>query len=288
MLLVEEPLGAESLAERLARPPGQAVTLAWLGQAGFVIDGGGRRAVIDPYLSDSLAAKYAGTAVPHLRMMPPPVRPGAIAHVTAVLATHAHTDHLDPGTLPALMAANADAVLVAPASATVLAIARAGIASDRLRTIDVGESIELAPGLGVAAVRAAHEEIEVDEAGRHRFLGLALRIGGATILHSGDTVPFNGQVEEARALAADLALLPVNGRDAGRRANGIPGNMDLAEALALARAAGIGAVIAHHFDLFGFNTVPRGDVEALAARTRDVHLAPARTGVIFRMEGATP
>ena len=100
MRLVETPLD-RPLAEVLAAPPGEALRLCWLGQAGFVIDGGGLRAVIDPYLSDSLAEKYRGKAFAHRRMMPAPVAPDGIAHVDLVLATHAHTDHLDLGTLPA-------------------------------------------------------------------------------------------------------------------------------------------------------------------------------------------
>jgi L-ascorbate metabolism protein UlaG (beta-lactamase superfamily) len=276
------------LAAHLAEPPGKAVSLVWLGQAGFVLDGGGQRLVIDAYLSDSLAEKYRGTRFPHARMMPAPAAPGEIAHVTAVLATHAHTDHLDPGTLPALLAANPGAVLVAPASATGTAVARSGVAPERLRSIDAGESLTLAPGLTVTATRAAHEALETDAQGRHRFLGIAVRIGGATVFHSGDTVPFEGQVEEVRALGAALALLPVNGRDEARRANGVPGNMTGTEAVALARGAGIPAVIAHHFDLFDFNTVPRSEVEALASRTRDLHVAPARVGVLYRLEEEAP
>ncbi|MCG8509851.1 MAG: hypothetical protein MI741_11550 [Rhodospirillales bacterium] len=46
--------------------------LFWLGQAGFWIETGEHRVLIDPYLSDSLAEKYAGKKHDHKRMMPPP------------------------------------------------------------------------------------------------------------------------------------------------------------------------------------------------------------------------
>ena len=105
MPLLETPQDGP-LAEVLAQEPGGDVRLHWLGQAGFVIDGGGRRVVIDPYLSDALAVKYRGTATPHDRMMPAPVAPGKIAHVDLILSTHAHTDHLDGETLRPLLAAN--------------------------------------------------------------------------------------------------------------------------------------------------------------------------------------
>lgn len=279
----DEPLTG-TLAARLAAPPGRDVTLVWLGQAGFVIDGGGCRIVIDPYLSDSLAEKYAGKAFPHRRMMPAPVVPGGIRHVDAVLATHAHSDHLDPGTLPGLLAANSDAVVIAPESARALVLERSGLPETRFRGVDAGGTVEIAPGLSVAAMRAAHEEIETDEAGRHRFLGLAIRIGGRTILHTGDTIPFAGQVEEARGLSPDLILAPVNGRDAIRRAKGVPGNMSADEALAFAASLGVETVIAHHFDLFDFNTVPRSDLDALANASRGPYLLPVRIDRLYRME----
>jgi hypothetical protein len=62
------------LAQRLtAAASSMGITLYWLGQAGFVIQaGGGRRLIIDPYLSDTLAEKYEGTATPHKRMARPP------------------------------------------------------------------------------------------------------------------------------------------------------------------------------------------------------------------------
>ena len=65
-------------------------------------EAGGARVVIGGYLSDSLAVKYRGTPFPHARLAPPPVAPGALRDVDLVLATHGHTDHLDPGTLPGL------------------------------------------------------------------------------------------------------------------------------------------------------------------------------------------
>lgn len=282
MRLVETPLDRPR-TELLAAPPGEALRLCWLGQAGFVIDGGGRRAVIDPYLSDSLAEKYRGKAFPHRRMMPAPVAPDRIAHVDLVLATHAHTDHLDPGTLPALLAANPGATLLAPRSAREAALQRSGVDPSRLRLIEAGESCVIA-GIGVTATRAAHETLERDAEGFHRFLGLALRIGGATVLHSGDTIPFAGQLEEVRALAADLALFPVNGRDALRASQGVPGNLTLEEALALAREAGIPALIAHHFDLFDFNTVARPEVEAATRSSRRPQAVAASVGMAYGLE----
>ena len=45
--------------------------LWWLGQSGFLVQWQGHHVLIDPYLSDSLTAKYAGTDKPHVRMSDP-------------------------------------------------------------------------------------------------------------------------------------------------------------------------------------------------------------------------
>jgi len=274
------------LANVLAQPPGDGVRLCWLGQAGFVIDGGRRRVVIDPYLSDSLAEKYRGSHFPHKRMMPAPVAPEDIRHVDMVLATHAHTDHLDPGTLPALMTANPATLLLVPAAVEELALERGSIGAERLVTIDAGDTAKPVTGLHVTATRAAHETLQRDASGRHLFLGYAITLGGVTIFHSGDTVPYEGQIEEVAALKADLALLPVNGRDAERAQHGVPGNLDLAEAADLAAKAGIPAMIAHHFDMFAFNTISPLKVEAFAQGETRIYLRGARTGVQYRLRPA--
>ena len=45
----------------------------WLGQAGFLLSVDSDHLLVDPYLSDSLARKYAGTVFPHIRLRPVPV-----------------------------------------------------------------------------------------------------------------------------------------------------------------------------------------------------------------------
>ena len=63
----------------------------------------------------------------------------------------------------------------------------------------------------------------------------------------------------------DVLLLPVNGRDAARLAAGIPGNLTLAEAIALARAAEASCLVPHHFGMFAFNTLDPARIDAAAA-----------------------
>ena len=55
--------------------PGPGARRWWLGQAGFLVQAGGSTILVDPYLSDYLARKYAGKLHPHIRMMPSPLPP---------------------------------------------------------------------------------------------------------------------------------------------------------------------------------------------------------------------
>ncbi len=233
----------------------------WLGQAGFLLEGGGRRVLVDAYLSDTLAEKYRGKPFPHVRRMPPPIAPGTLADVDVVLATHAHTDHLDPGTLRPVAASNPDCRFVVPASAREVAIAR-GVPPDRLSPASAFAPLEVA-GVRVHPIPSAHEQLALDDAGEHRFLGYVLELGGATVYHPGDCVPYPALSALLARHAVDLALLPVNGRDARRASSGVPGNFTLDEAMDLAATCGFGAVIGHHFGLFDFNTI-----DAEAARER--------------------
>src|SRR5918992_2527600 len=217
--------------------------LWWLGQSGFLIAYDGRYLLLDPYLSDSLTRKYAGTDKPHVRMTGRVIDPARLGFVDVVTASHAHTDHMDPDTLRALP----DAALVAPEAHRELAAERAG----RPPTgIDDGETVSAA-GFEITAVPAAHEAIERDGEGRMLHLGYVIRCGPHAIYHAGDTVRYEGMAE--RIGRVDVALLPINGRAPERR---VAGNLDGEEAAALAHEIGAGVAVPMHFEMFAFNTEP--------------------------------
>jgi L-ascorbate metabolism protein UlaG (beta-lactamase superfamily)/protein-tyrosine-phosphatase len=263
----------------LANPDGltadHAAAVWWLGQAGFLIAQGGLRIVIDAYLSDSLAEKYRGKPFPHSRMMPPPVDPANLTQIDWLLCTHGHTDHMDPGTIPALLAANPAARVLTPRAEEARALER-GVPPDRLVLIDVGETVDLG-GVRCTATPSAHEAMTQTATG-YLYLGYVLSGAGVTLWHSGDTIPWDGQAEWLAPFRVDIALLPVNGRDAQRAANGVPGNLTMTEAIALTDAIGARAMIAHHFGLFDFNTLDPAEgkrlISALPHRADVVLAAP--------------
>lgn len=248
------------------RPLPDRPGLAWLGQAGFWIETGAHQILVDPYLSDSLAKKYAGQPMDHIRLMPPPVSPAQLPRPGIVLVTHAHTDHMDGETLAPIAARFPDLPFVVPAAREAQARARIGAAA-RLVAVDAGDVIEPLDGLQIHVMPAAHETRERDAAGRHLFLGYGIVSGGHRIYHSGDTVPFNDLTSAVAAFAPQLTLLPVNGRSAALHAAGVPGNMTLDEAIGMTRAVGARRMVAHHFGMFAFNTLDPDLIDRAAAAT---------------------
>ena len=238
-----QPLRAGEAFLADVRAASGPLDLWWLGQSGFLVAWEGRHLLLDPYLSDSLTRKYAGTDKPHVRMTERVIDPARLAFADVVTASHAHTDHLDPDTLRALP----DATLVAPAAHRELAAERAG---REPVTIDDGETVEVA-GFAITAVPAAHEAIERDADGRMLHLGYVVRCGPFALYHAGDTVRYDGMAE--RVGAVDVALLPINGRAPERR---VAGNLNGEEAAALARELPARQAVPMHFDMFEFNTEP--------------------------------
>jgi L-ascorbate metabolism protein UlaG (beta-lactamase superfamily) len=234
--------------------------ITWLGQAGFMLDRGPTRIVIDPYLSDSLAAKYVGKRFPHVRMVAPPVRAAELNDVDYVLCTHAHSDHMDPGTLPVLAEASAACRFVVPRAERGQALDR-GVPADRLVPINADESMALQDGLTLTALPAAHETLRRDDDGDYHCLGYVLNGGGPCLYHSGDTLDYAGLDARLAALHVDVALLPVNGRDDFRTSHGVLGNLHFEEAVDLCRRAGIPTMIPHHFGLFAENTIDENELQ---------------------------
>ena len=229
------------------------IGLAWLGQAGFALRHANCRLLIDPYLSDHLARKYEGTEFPHLRMMPTPLEPGQARNLDFVLCSHRHGDHMDPSALPELAQNNARCWLVVPRAERESAI-KLGLSESRLILANDGDAIPLNDSIELHVVPAAHETLQMNDRGEHRFLGFILRLGGTTIYHSGDSVVYKGMAERLGKSRIDLALLPVNGRSERLNSRGISGNMNFDEACELCLAAGIGTMIPHHWGMFAFNT----------------------------------
>lgn len=239
----------DDIAAAAASEPDE-LHLWWLGQSGFLIQWNAEHLLLDPYLSDSLTRKYASTDKPHVRMTALVIRPERLPPVAVVTSSHNHTDHLDRETLIPILRANPDVALVIPEANRAFVTERLGVAQQRPIGLDDGVMLDRG-AFRITGVPAAHERLERDEMGRHRFLGYVVQAGPWTLYHSGDTLRYPGMVERLKPLGIDVALLPINGRAAEGR---VAGNLDGAEAARLAHDIGARLVIPCHYEMFTFNT----------------------------------
>jgi L-ascorbate metabolism protein UlaG (beta-lactamase superfamily) len=189
--------------------------------------------------------------------------PEALDFIEVVTSSHNHTDHLDGETLLPLLEAN-------PALTVTVSAANIGFAADRLQVRPErltpihanGDPVQAGP-FTFHAIPSAHESLETDENGDHKFVGYIIEVGGKTIYHSGDACLYDGLEGRLKQWKLDLAILPINGRDPAR---GVAGNFTAEEAAQLGKKIGVGLVIPCHYEMFEFNTVsPQGFVAAATA-----------------------
>jgi len=252
--MIKPVLQDDAFLEDVARyraSPNQ-LHLWWLGQSGFLIQWQGHHLLIDPYLSDSLTKKYAGTNKPHVRMTERVIAPERLDFIDVVTSSHNHTDHLDGETLIPLLEANPNLTVIVPRANVPFAADRLQVSPGRLTPIRVHDAPIVLSPFSFEAIPSAHESLEQDERGDHRFLGLIVKAGPWTIYHSGDCVPYDGLAARLKNWKIDIALLPINGRNPGR---GVAGNFSGEEAARLGKEICAGVVIPCHYEMFDFNTV---------------------------------
>ncbi len=222
----------------------------WLGQSGFLIQYRGKHLLFDPYLSDSLTAKYAQTDKPHTRMSERAIAPQLLDMIDVVTSSHNHTDHLDAETLWPLFAHNPKLKMLIPAANRTFVCERLRCPADWPVGLNDGESVEIEEFTFIG-VPAAHNQIERDELGQCKFMGFVVRFGPYTVYHSGDTLWYEGMVELLRPFGVDVAFLPINGNKPERK---VAGNLSAEEAARLGKKIGAKLVVPHHYDMFEFNT----------------------------------
>lgn len=228
--------------------PDDQFRLWWVGQSGFLLRYRDSYVLFDPYLSDSLTKKYAGTDKPHVRMVQRVVAPELLGFVDIVTCSHGHTDHLDADTLvplgTAARRAHSEVNFYYPEAIHDLVMSRTAGASFRGNPVNSGDSKEQS-GITIWPIPAAHDKLDVDDKGRNLYLGYIVRFGNWSIYHSGDSVVYDGLIDHLRFHQVDVAILPINGK---------VGNMGGRDAARLAKDLGVRLVIPCHYDLFYFNT----------------------------------
>jgi L-ascorbate metabolism protein UlaG (beta-lactamase superfamily) len=212
------------------------VSCWWLGGSGFAIKSpAGAVVYVDPYLSDSVRSIF-GTE----RAFPPPILPDEV-RADAIISTHWHEDHLDPGSIPGIAQGNPDARFVMPPSATAHALSW-GLNREHVVRLQHGQTFAISDVV-IEATPARHDAAipgwEVPDA-----MGVLLHIGDVLLYHCGDT-EYDVRLRRLKTRKPTAAMLCING---------VGGNMDAHEAALLAWHLGASVVIPIHHYLWATNS----------------------------------
>lgn len=209
--------------------------IAWMTQGSFLIESGGVRILVDPYMSDCLEAK----GVKRMQAYPldlEELRPDML------LCTHDHLDHFDPETVERIASAYPDCVMAGPVSCHRHFLAL-GIAEKRCMLLERGMKVDF-KGVEITAVHAAHSDPDA--------VGAVFAADGRRLYLSGDTL-FSEELFNEHTTDCDLVLICINGR---------LGNMSLDEALVTVKKLKPAMALPMHYGLFAENTAdPRPFIE---------------------------
>lgn len=171
--------------------------LTWIGHATFLVQLGGKSALLDPVMSNRLSAVVPRNVAPGLDWP-------ALPEIDVVLVTHNHRDHMDAPTLKRL---GRDPVYVVPRGLG-LWFERAGLT--RIVEMDWWQEEEI-EGLHVTFVPSQHwSRRGLTDMNESWWGGYVIERGGLRVYHSGDTAWFDGfSLIGARCGEIHAAMLPI-------------------------------------------------------------------------------
>jgi L-ascorbate 6-phosphate lactonase len=234
----------------------------WIGQEGFVFKSSTQIIYIDPYLSTYAERITKGKPNEHMRIRPAPMKPEDVTHADIVLCTHDHADHIDPESIPIIAVQSPHARFVVPESAH-QAMRSFGIGDERIHGTKGDDELHL-NNIHVNAIPAKHEQFDLDPQKGYPYLSYVIQIDGITVLHAGDTILYEGQVERLEKHRIDLAFLPINGRDEARHKLDFAGNFTCEEAVRFALDINARLTIPMHYDMFTINTADVNEFRRVA------------------------
>lgn len=198
--------------------------ITWLGQGGLLFEKNGKKILIDPYLSDSVAQKLNPNSTrrqpvdeSYLKIIP-----------DVIVITHNHLDHYDPDTLKHYITENSEICILCPKS----------VWGD-LRKCDKNNYVQFDAGteftecgIRFEAVKAVHSD---DYA-----IGCILDDGEKKYYVTGDTLYSK---EVLNSLPDDIyaVFLPING---------VGNNMNSTDAKRFAKKCGAKHAVPIHFGMF--------------------------------------
>ncbi len=198
--------------------------IVWIGQAGLLIEAGGKTIIIDPYLSD-----HCGELNPksHRRM---PVDESLFdCKVDVLICTHDHLDHLDEQTLKHFLREDTDLLTLSSAQCW-----------NKLRTYPgnhrhvmfAPDTVWTEDDVRFISVKAVHSEPTA--------IGVIIEAEGKRLYVTGDTL-YSKAIVEQIPYGVDAVFLPING---------VGNNMNAKDAADFARDIGAKAAVPLHWGLF--------------------------------------
>jgi len=179
-----------------------AVSVWWLGNAGFAINAAGRVVLVDPVieLRDDSDPVTSEIGLPLLT--PLPIRARNIDRVDVVLITHDDGDHLAPRTVPELIS-RTRAVFVGT-ERTAKKLREYGLGEERIRVARYGQKLRVGDVL-VTPTPANHQE-EEGHTQRGDCCGFIMQAAGVTLWHPNDTSLLD---EHLKVKGVTVLLLPI-------------------------------------------------------------------------------
>ena len=198
--------------------------ITWLGQAGLLIQSKGMNVLIDPYLSDSVAA-----VIPKNKRRVPVCESFFEIKPDVIICTHNHLDHTDPETLQHFLDQNGGITVLAPEAAW-QEVRKFGRDHNYVRfnrhTQWTHQHIRF------KAVKAEHSDVHP--------IGVIIEVEGKVLYIAGDTL-YNTDIFEDIPASVDAVFLPVNG--AGN-------NMNMIDAKRFCEKIGPKVAVPMHCGLF--------------------------------------
>ncbi len=200
--------------------------ITWLGQAGLLIETNGKKIMIDPYLSDSVA-----------KINPKNTRRVPVNEAffktspDMIICTHNHLDHTDPETLAHYLGKDGSITVLAPGAAW-QELRRYGGAHNYVCFERHSEWSE--GDLRAIAVRAEHSD--------PKAIGVVIESEGARLYITGDTL-YNTEIfADVLPLGAlDAIFLPING---------VGNNMNMRDAARFCEVLSPKTAVPMHWGLF--------------------------------------
>lgn len=199
--------------------------IIWLGQAGLLLEHGGKHIIIDPYLSNSVEAvnprnhRRVPVAEDFLRLKP-----------DVLIFTHDHLDHYDPETVRHYLSENSAVTVLSPESVWQKVRLFGGANNNYVLFNRHTQWSEF--GMRFTAVKAEHSDAS--------SIGVIIEDGEKKYYITGDTL-YNEEIFSDLPQELFAVFLPINGTG---------NNMNLADAARFAQRVSAQKVIPLHFGLF--------------------------------------